>query len=424
MDRTEDRNTPAVPENDPPLTHSGSAASFGRVRAFDGWIRSASARVALLGVAGFLAAISWQVVIPFLPLHLSRIGFKASQIGILASLINLAMAIVELEVGRVVGVVGRRWTLVAGFLLNGAATVWLAQEQTWSGVGAALATVGAFRAMMWVPLFAEVAHTASAQTRGRAFGVFWFWTSVAFLIGPALGGLIVAARGTPSVFYVGAAFSLVAVPALIAATDPGRAAAQVSVTGAEKVLRVPAIQRLCTANLFYYAVTGIWMTFLPLYAARQQISVVTIGWMFSLQGLTYALVQIPTGRLVDRLGPERLFIPAIVGRGIIAGLAPLLHTQTAFLLAGAAFGLAGGFLPVPLTTLMARLVTREHYTTTMGVYNSSGDLGYFLGPLLGGVAALAGIIAPFLLCVPLGIAGVVIGLSGAEAARRAEPASL
>ncbi len=424
MDRTEDRATPAVPENDPASIHTESVTPLGRGGTSDGWIRSPGARVALLGVAGFLAAISWQVVIPFLPLHLSRIGFAASAIGILASLINLAMAIVELEVGRVVGVVGRRWTLVAGFLLNAAATVWLAQMQTWPAVAAALATVGAFRAMMWVPLFAEVAHTASAQTRGRAFGAFWFWTSVAFLIGPALGGVIVAAHGTPSAFYVGAAFSLVAVPALIAATDQGRPTAQVTVTGADKVLRVPAIRRLCTANLFYYAVTGIWMTFLPLYAARQQISVVTIGWVFTFQGLTYALVQIPMGRLVDRLGPERLFIPAIVGRGIIAGLAPLLHTQTTFLLAGAAFGFAGGILPVPLTTLMARLVTREHYTTTMGVYNSSGDLGYFLGPLLGGVAALAGIIAPFLLCVPLGIAGVVIGLSGSEAAQRAEPASL
>jgi MFS family permease len=355
---------------------------------------------------------------------LSNIGFDPAQIGILASFLNLAMGIVELEVGRVAGVFGRRWTLVAGYFFNGAAMVWLAQMRTWPGVTLALATVGSFRAMMWVPLFAEVAHTASAQTRGRAFGTFWFWTSVAFLIGPALGGLIVSLHGTRSAFYLGSAFSVVALPALIAATDPGRPVTQATVTGAAKVLKIPAISRLCTANLLYYSVTGIWMTFLPLYAAQQKISVLTIGWVFTLQGLTYALVQIPTGRLVDRLGPERLFIPALVGRAIIAAFVPLLHSQSAFLFAGAVFGLAGGFLPVPLTTLIARLVPQEHYTTAMGVYNSSGDLGFFIGPLLGGGAALLGILAPFFLCVPLGIAGVAVGLSGIQAAQRADAASL
>jgi MFS family permease len=81
-------------------------------------------------------------------------------------------------------------------------------------------------------------------------------------------------------------------------------------------------------------------------------------------------------------------------------------------------------LPVPLTTLIARLVPQEHYTTAMGVYNSSGDLGFFIGPLLGGGAALLGILAPFFLCVPLGIAGVAVGLSGIQAAQRADAASL
>jgi MFS family permease len=424
MDFTTDRDTPARPENDPLSAPAESVAPIRQGPAADEWMRSANARIALLGVAGFLAAISWQVVIPFLPLHLQQTGFGPAEIGILASFLNLAMAIVELEVGRVAGVFGRRWTLVAGFFFNSVAMIWLAQTRTWQMVAVAIATVGAFRAMMWVPLFAEVAHTASAQTRGRTFGTFWFWTSVAFLIGPALGGLIVALHGTRAAFYVGSAFSVIALPALIAATDPSRPAIQVTVGGAARVLRIPAIPRLCMANLFYYSVTGIWMVFLPLYATQQRVPVLTIGYVFTLQGLTYALVQIPTGRLVDRLGPERLFIPAIVGRGILAALVPLLHTPFAFLLAGAAFGLAGGFLPVPLTTLMARLVPQEHYTTAMGVYNSSGDLGYFIGPLLGGAAALLGILAPFFLCVPLGLVGVVAGLSGMAGAQQAGASSL
>ncbi len=424
MSPAEDRDVPASPEHVSSAIPRHEIPGAQRPLTAKEQPRPASSRVALLGAAGLFAAISWQPIIPFLPLHLSRIGFTAAQIGILMSLLSLAMATVELEVGRIAGVFGRRWTLLGGFLANTVATIWLAHAHA-VAVAGALAAVGTARAMMWAPLFAAVADTASAQTWGRAFAVFWLWTSVAFLTGPALGGLIVARYGMVAVFYVGAAFSLLALPALIAVTDPARPTLRVTVAGAENILRVPAIFRLCVANLLYYSMTGIWLTFLPLYAAGQGVSVLMIGWVFTLQGLTYALVQIPTGRLADRLGPERLVIPALIGRSLLAGLAPLFHAPFAFLLAGALYGFVGGFLPVPLTTLMARLVPREQYTTVMGVYNSSGDLGFFLGPLLGGAAAVLGILAPFFLCVPLGLAGVAIGISGmAAAARSPELASL
>lgn len=53
----------------------------------------------------------------------------------------------------------------------------------------------------------------------------------------------------------------------------------------------------------------------------------------------------------------------------------------------------------------------------MGVYNSSGDLGFFVGPLLGGAAALLGVTAPFLLCAPIGAAAWLSAESAARALR-------
>jgi hypothetical protein len=70
--------------------------------------------------------------------------------------------------------------------------------------------------------------------------------------------------------------------------------------------------------------------------------------------------------------------------------------------------------------LIARVTTREHYTSAMGVYNSSGDLGFFVGPLLGGAAAFLGIAAPFLLCAPLGAAAWLSAESAVRAVRARE----
>jgi MFS family permease len=166
-------------------------------------------------------------------------------------------------------------------------------------------------------------------------------------------------------------------------------------------------------------VSAIWTTFVPLYAARQGLSVLVIGEIFSVQGLTYALCQIPTGRLADRLGPERFIGPAVVGRAAATLIVPLLHAPAAFLLMACAYGVFGGIVPVSFTTVVARITPRERYTTAMGVYNSSGDLGFFVGPLVGGAAALLGIAAPFWLCAPLGVAAWLSAESAAKAFRPA-----
>ncbi len=379
--------------------------------------RHAIPRSLLLGAAGFLAGISWQVMVPVLPLHLATIGYTPSQVGMLVSLLSLAMGLVEMQVGRIVAAIGRRRTLVAGLAANAACMVVVAQAHLAIVVGQALAAVGGARATLWPPLSAAVADTASADTQGRAFGVFWGWTSVSFLIGPAIGGLTAAHFGNKAAFYLGAAFSFLAVPIAMAVTAAPEATPRVS-SSAGSVLRDPIVNRICLINHLYYAAAGVWMTFLPLYMARQGLSVVVVGGTLTVQGLTYALVQIPAGRLADRLGAHRLIVHAVIGPAVTTPLVPLRSPQSpaAFMVVGALYGLAGGLTPVTFTTLLARLVPREKYTTAMGVYNSSGDLGFFVGPLIGGAAALLGIWAPFYAALPLSATAVIVALATTKAA--------
>lgn len=377
-------------------------------------------RLGLFGAAGFLTAISWQFVVPVLPLHIARIGYSAAQVGFLASLLNLAMGVVELEVGRIAAGVGRRRTLIGGLALHAVAMVWAAQARAAAAIGAALAAVGTARASMWTPLMAGVAEEAAAHTRGRTFGTFWTVTSAGFLIGPAIGGFVASQYGDRAAFYLGTAVSLVAMPVVLLITRPGRPEAAAPRVHPADVLRDPAFLRLFVANHLFYAVSAIWSTFLPLYAAAQGISVLVIGEIFAVQGLAYALCQVPTGRLADRIGAERLIVPAVVGRAVASLAVPLLHTPGAFVALGIVYGFLGGIVPVSFTTLIARITPRERYTSAMGVYNSSGDLGFFVGPLVGGAAALLGIAAPFLLCAPLGAAAWLTAQSAARAVRARE----
>lgn len=362
-----------------------------------------------LGAAGFCASMSWQVVLPILSLHLAHLGFSFAEIGVVVGVFSLSMGLVELQAGVIAAAVGRRRQLLGAFAANALCLAVTAAGQARALVAVALASVGAARGVLVPPLHATVADSAAPEDRGRAFGIFWLCTSVAALIGPALGGFVAARIGEGAPFVAGALFSLAAIPLLAGRPMPGRAAARASFRDFMVYLSTASVARLGVAILLCYSVAGIWTTFLPLYASRQGVSVLFIGWIFAIQGGMYAVMQVPTGRLVAR-GHGRWLMPvAIAGTAGTVLAVPLVHTLPLLLGAGAVYGAAWGIMPVTFAMLVTRGVPPDRYTAAMSVFNSAIDLGLFAGPLLGAAVARVSLTAPFLLALPIGLAAAAVG---------------
>ncbi|MHB8731277.1 MAG: MFS transporter [bacterium] len=362
-----------------------------------------------LGAAGFCASISWQIVVPILSLHLAHLGFSFAEIGVVVGVFSLSMGLVELQAGVIAAAVGRRRQLLGAFAANALCLAAAAAGQSRAFVAVALAAVGAARGVLVPPLHATVADSATPENRGRAFGTFWLCTSFAALTGPALGGVIAARTGESAPFVAGALFSLAAIPLLAGRPMPGRGAGRASFRDFIAFLSTGSVTRIGAAILLCYSVAGIWTTFLPLYASRQGVSVLFIGWIFAIQGGMYAVMQVPTGRLIARDHGRWLMLAAIAGTAGTELAIPFLHGLPALLAAGAVYGTAWGIMPVTFATLMIRRIPADQNTAAMSVYNSAIDLGLFAGPLLGAAVTRWSLSAPFLLALPLGLAAAAIG---------------
>ena len=368
-----------------------------------------------LGVAGFCTSISWQVVVPVLPLYLAQLGYSAAAIGVLAGLFSLAMAVTELQVGALTAAFGRRGTLLAGYVANAVCLSLVAAAHTRAFVAASLAAAGAARGVAVPPLHATVADSAGAEARGRAFGAFWLWSSLAALSGPAIGGFTAAHYGYRAPFVLAGLASLGALLSVAVFVRPAarqtRTADQPAGPTAgslSALLADPSVARLGICILLCYSLAGIWTTFLPLYAAHRGVPVETIGLIFALQGGMYAAMQLPTGRLITA-ERGRWMVPA--GIAVIAGVVlavPLAHTAPPLLAAGLLYGAAIGLMPVTFATLVTWRVPADRFTAAMSVYNAAIDFGLFAGPLLGAAAARLDVAAPFVLALPLGLATIVL----------------
>src|SRR5207237_9459814 len=120
-----------------------------------------------------------------------------------------------------------------------------------------------------------------------------------------------------------------------------------------------------------------------------------------------------------------LSLPAGDGRAVIGLLVPIfnLNSSAAFIVAGGLYGLAGGMIPVTFTTLVSRMVPQHRYTTAMGVYNSSGDLGFFIGPLIGGASTLRRLWDSATPSIPSDLSAALSAAGGLDDADRPERAS-
>src|SRR2546428_1482322 len=146
----------------------------------------------VLGGVGFCVNISWQVVLPILSLYLAHMGFSLAGVGLAVGVFSLTMGLVELQASVIAAAIGRRWSLLGGCAANALCLSVAAISHGRALVAVALAAVGAARGVLVPPLHATVADSTTPEGRGRAFGAFWLCTSLASLIGPAIGGFIAA----------------------------------------------------------------------------------------------------------------------------------------------------------------------------------------------------------------------------------------
>jgi MFS family permease len=167
--------------------------------------------------------------------------------------------------------------------------------------------------------------------------------------------------------------------------------------------------RIATAVLFllYGTLIGTWTARIPAVKERLELSDGRLS--IALVGLALGAVtgmQV-SGRLVDRYGSRRIMIPAALVDGCFllpVALAPSLATLTVALFA---FGVVHGVLNIAMN---ARGVEVERATERpiMSSFHAVYSIGGFLGAVLGGLAASAGL-------DPLGTFAIVAVLGAALA---------
>ncbi|MGH2627928.1 MAG: MFS transporter, partial [Anaerolineales bacterium] len=272
-------------------------------------------RIHLLSLTGFAMIVSLMVAQPVLPLYLQQRALPPAEVGLIVGIASFALILTELGAMAVSRRVGRRRTLLIGTLGGSAAALWFTLAATRPEWYLSRALFGAFRGVLWPVLFAEVSDASPPGRAGRAFSVFWLYFGLGLLIGPIMGGWLGDRYGLRAPLFLSAILALL--PAATALGFSTQRDAPIPLLAAYRALLLRReVRAIWILQGIGTTVFGLYVTFLPLYAAAQGITAAQIGVIFAVGSAVFTVAQLPAGRLMERLSPAALLIPAYLVRGV------------------------------------------------------------------------------------------------------------
>lgn len=356
--------------------------------------------VAVLAAVAFAVAVGFGIVAPAIPVFARQFGVGETAAGAVISAFAFMRFISALAGGRMVERFGERVILSTGILIvavsTGLAGIAGSYEQllVLRGVG------GIGSAMFTVSAIALLFRVVGGTSRGRANGLFQGGFLIGGLIGPAMGGVLTEiSLRLPFFVYAGTLLVAGGIAAVFLAKARLRSANGGEDAGPSRLedepperplgvgeaLRHPAYRAALMANFGTgWGLFGVRMSLIPLFVTEGlDESVFWVGVGFVCSSLTHAVLLLPAGKYVDRVGRRPAMLRgagvAAVSMLVLAFSGNLMLYLTAMLM----FGVGSAYLGTAPGAVVGD-VMRGRGGRVVAVFQMASDLGAILGPLVAG----------------------------------------
>ncbi len=356
----------------------------------------------VLCAVGFLGRVSYEMVrSPLTPLYAQHLGAPVQLIGLIVAAVTITGIIVKLPAGALSDLFGFRNLMMSGAAVKATGPFLYLLAFTWPGLLVARFYHGLATALYAPPASALVAK-AYPTARGQRLGVYNAAENAGIVIGPVLGGAVLAL--TLSDFSLSFVIcGVIGVLALVAMLripkdpitsapphTPGepvglRPALRKVAVGVRQIIADPAIRLVSLVEAVLWLGIGSVQAYLPIYAVSIGLPVWQIGLLAGGQGIASVLSRPLMGRYSDRLRSRKSLI--ILGTLLCVGTLVAIPYTANFmllLLLSVVFGLGTGIVTPSTMAMIGDLVTKGNYGSAMGVFGSLWDAGHATGPVIFG----------------------------------------
>ncbi len=343
----------------------------------------------------FVDLVGFGIILPILPFYAQAFDATPLEITLLVSTHSGAQILSSVFWGRLSDRYGRKIILLLTLAGGAAAYVWFGFADSLLGLFLARAFSGAMAGNIAVAQ-AYLADISTPQERAGAMGRLGAAFGLGFVVGPALGALLIGADPGPADFarpcLVAAAISIAAVPlGFFWLREPVRRAPR-SGTRADfgqlaRAVMGRGIPGIIGLNLLVTLSFTTLMALFPLWCqARLDWGAREVSFAYTYIGVLVALLQgVLVGPMTRAIGaPKVLFIGAVsLCLGLLAVV--IVDNMAAFAINTILLCMGTSFCHPTLTALISGRAADAHQGTVMGTANSVASMGRIAAPPVGGL---------------------------------------
>jgi MFS family permease len=320
------------------------------------------------------------VLLPTIPIYLSKLDAKGSEIGFLVGVLNFCSLIPRLFIGRALVKYSERKFMLAGTALYVISSIaYLVAPPFWpflmvrifQGFGLAFFSTASFTLM---------ANIAPEAHRGRIISYFSLSFNFAFAIAPYFGMLLINQFNFVVLFFVCAGLSLCAFVATVKLEETQHHSEENDQIQKQSLLSRETFPAATLAFMLNF-IWGALGAFFPLFALAHGVS--NPGIFFAVFAVTLIAGRTLGGRLLDTCEKKKVIVPCLVTT--VVSMVMLIFSTTLFLFLVVAVILGAGLaLLYPSLLLYALEKSGSARGPAMGTFTALSDLGTGLGPMIMG----------------------------------------
>ena len=318
---------------------------------------------------------------------------------------GIAKAFTNLAAGALADRIGRRRLLIVGWVAALPVPLLIAVAPSWGWIVVANVFLGLNQGLAWSMTVVMKIDLVGPRRRGFALGLNESAGYGGVALMAAATGLLASEFAARDVLVVaGAVIALIALAAsVLFVRDTGAHVAEEQRMSSDRTdrqalplrdafsqatFRRPALRACSQAGLFNNLNDALAWGLVPLFLAAHGAGPGRIGLVAGVYPGVWAVTQVWTGHLSDRLGRK----PLIVGGMQLQALGLVLLAVSngalaAAVVAAALVGLGTAFVYPTLIAAISDVVAPVERATAVGVYRFWRDMGYVFGGLVVGLAA-------------------------------------
>jgi len=343
----------------------------------------------VLFIAVFVSTLGVGFIGPLLPLYARDLGAHGLALGMIFAGFSAARFFVTPVFGRLSDHWGRRRFLATGLALYAVASLAYLAAKTTGQLIVVRSLHGATGGMVIPIAQAYIGDMSPEGREGSYMGAFMVSLFTAFGIGPLLGGPLADRFGMSAPFYVMGLLSAIAclltivmLPELGLHHERAKKRAPVSA-----IIKEPLVVAFFLFRSISAFGRGLIVPFLPFVAESRGASLSMIGLLLATYIILAGLLQIPFGRLADRMSKPLLMSISVLGSAGVLVAIPFCRTVESLFALQIAAGVASA-VGFPAGLAVATRCGRRFHAmgTSMGLFNTGMSVGLIVGPLAGGFA--------------------------------------